>query len=224
MNGNHAASGDGGGIYNDGSFVAERLTVSDNDASIGGGLYVNGTAQTTITNTTFSANTSTGDGAGIAAFGFSMSLVNLTIANNSAGGSGGGIRAAATNAPTLLNALLANNTGGNCSGTLASSDHNLSTDNTCTGDFGGADQNNVASPNLGSLASNGGPTETYALLTGSPAIDAGANSGCPSNDQRGISRPKDGDGDATSVCDLGAYEAPTLGTASMTIYLPYVKK
>ena len=34
----------------------------------------------------------------------------------------------------------------------------------------------VADPGLGTLANNGGPTETIALLAGSPAIDAGSNS------------------------------------------------
>ncbi|HKI19542.1 MAG TPA: choice-of-anchor Q domain-containing protein, partial [Isosphaeraceae bacterium] len=33
----------------------------------------------------------------------------------------------------------------------------------------------VADPGLGTLANNGGPTETIALLAGSPAIEAGSN-------------------------------------------------
>jgi hypothetical protein len=55
------------------------------------------------------------------------------------------------------------------------------------------------------LANNGGPTQTYALLPGSPAIDQippGIN-GCGtsvSTDQRGVSRPQG------SGCDIGAYE------------------
>ncbi|RMF39901.1 MAG: hypothetical protein D6755_13910, partial [Anaerolineae bacterium] len=41
---------------------------------------------------------------------------------------------------------------------------------------------------------------------GSPAIDAGTNAGCPATDQRGATRPADGNHDATSACDIGAYE------------------
>jgi hypothetical protein len=38
------------------------------------------------------------------------------------------------------------------------------------------------------------------LLPGSPAIDAGANSGCPATDQRGVARPYG------LRCDIGAFE------------------
>jgi hypothetical protein len=53
---------------------------------------------------------------------------------------------------------------------------------------------------------NGGPTETHALLPGSPAVDAGDDTACPAADQRGVTRPVDGNGDGTAVCDIGAYE------------------
>jgi hypothetical protein len=57
----------------------------------------------------------------------------------------------------------------------------------------------VADPVLGPLQDNGGPTETQALLAGSPAIGA-RTSGCSGVDQRGQPR--------TRPCDLGAYETP----------------
>jgi CSLREA domain-containing protein/uncharacterized repeat protein (TIGR01451 family) len=53
---------------------------------------------------------------------------------------------------------------------------------------------------LSSLQANGGRTLTHALGPGSVAIDAGAAWACPSQDQRGISRPR-GLG-----CDVGAFE------------------
>ena len=56
---------------------------------------------------------------------------------------------------------------------------------------------------LGSLANNGGPTRTFALLTGSPAIDGvtfnGSNS-APSTDQRDVARPQG------VRYDIGAFE------------------
>jgi len=61
--------------------------------------------------------------------------------------------------------------------------------------------------NLGPLQDNGGPTQTHALLPGSVAIDAVTDCGGLSNDQRGFSRPADGNGDGVSRCDSGAFEA-----------------
>lgn len=58
-------------------------------------------------------------------------------------------------------------------------------------------------PKLGPLQANGGPTQTMALLLGSPAIDAGSNSKIPTGvttDQRGDSRISGG------TVDIGAYE------------------
>lgn len=46
----------------------------------------------------------------------------------------------------------------------------------------------------------------FGLQAGSPAIDAGSPSVCPSTDQRGTIRPIDGDKDSTSICDMGAFE------------------
>ncbi|MDQ3377035.1 MAG: hypothetical protein M3533_09075 [Actinomycetota bacterium] len=68
------------------------------------------------------------------------------------------------------------------------------------------DQSLVMVPGLGPLASNGGPTQTHAVLKGSSAVDRGAAGGCPKTDQRGIRRPQNGDGKGTSRCDVGAFE------------------
>ena len=59
----------------------------------------------------------------------------------------------------------------------------------------------VLSPTL----TSDGKTSFHALLPGSPAIDAGIGD-CIAKDQRGVTRPKDGNGDGVAVCDLGAYE------------------
>ena len=56
-------------------------------------------------------------------------------------------------------------------------------------------------PRLDTLADNGGPTQTIALLTGSPAVDAGNNETCARTDQRGVARPQ---GEAG---DIGAFES-----------------
>jgi hypothetical protein len=61
-------------------------------------------------------------------------------------------------------------------------------------------------PMLDVLANNGGPTQTHALLPGSPAIDAGANSLGLTTDQRGAGHSRS----IGANTDMGAYEfAPT---------------
>jgi CSLREA domain-containing protein len=61
-------------------------------------------------------------------------------------------------------------------------------------------------PVVGVLADNGGPTQTLALAANSPAIDLMPASACVSVDQRGLPRPRDGNGDGASRCDSGAFE------------------
>lgn len=54
------------------------------------------------------------------------------------------------------------------------------------------------------LSNNGGLTQTHALVPGSPAIDGAGT--CPAKDQRGVSRPQDGNNDGLPICDIGAFE------------------
>ena len=79
---------------------------------------------------------------------------------------------------------------------------------------------------LGPLQSNGGPTQTHALLPGSPAIDAGDPDRCRDNsgalllkDQRGVTRHVDGNNDGLARCDIGAFEfgADEFGAGSATL-------
>jgi hypothetical protein len=64
--------------------------------------------------------------------------------------------------------------------------------------FTTADRRGV-DPLLGPLADNGGPTDTFALGAGSPALDFAGACGLAA-DQRGLARPP-------SACDSGAFEA-----------------
>jgi hypothetical protein len=90
-------------------------------------------------------------------------------------------------------------------------DHNISSDSTCGFTDAGSAQN--TDPKLGPLQNNGGQADTAALTPGSPAIDAGDNSNCPAQDERGVVRPQG------SRCDIGAVEfAPpgaTTGAAGL---------
>ena len=68
----------------------------------------------------------------------------------------------------------------------------------------------VLDPMLGPLGDNGGPTSTFALLPGSPAIDEvpATGAGCPTMDQRGVARPQG------TACDAGAYEHAPPGSST----------
>jgi CSLREA domain-containing protein len=182
-------------------------TFNGNNALYGGAISL-AAGSLSATNSTFTGNTSGQDGGAICTVlsGPTVTLLNDTIADNIAGGNGGGISLAGLPAATLGNSIVASNQNGgpsnfgpDISGNINSQDYNLFT---TTKDifFSGTTTHNqtVADPMLGPLADNGGPTQTMALLAGSPAIDAGNNSGVPANDQRGFSR------DAQP--DIGAFE------------------
>jgi hypothetical protein len=101
---------------------------------------------------------------------------------------------------TFTNTIIAASINGDCRnvGTIHSdSTHNLIEDGSCQVANG---SNISGDPLLGTLADNGGPTLTHALLPGSPAIDAGSGAHCQAFDQRGIPRPQG------AACDIGAFE------------------
>jgi hypothetical protein len=115
---------------------------------------------------------------------------------------------------SITNSIVANNTGGNCSlqgGSLTDQGYNLSSDSSC--DFTGTGSLQNTDPKLASaLASNGGPTQTLALLSTSPAIDHIPAANCPATDLRGVTRLPG------ERCDIGAFEFPD--TTPPTLNLP----
>jgi len=154
----------------------------------------------------------TASGGGIANGG-ALIINSSTLSGNAAssqiGGQagGGGISGTAR----IQNSIVANSpSGGNCAGGVISAGYNLSSDGTCN--INNTGNLNKTDPMLGPLQNNGRPTQTMALPSGSPAIDAGNPSGCTDNmghllptDQRGQPRPDSEDKTKTG-CDMGAYE------------------
>jgi hypothetical protein len=93
------------------------------------------------------------------------------------------------------------NTSPDLAGNLGSLGHNLIGNTFGGSGFDATDLLNV-DPLLGPLQDNGGPTQTMALLPGSPAIDAGDNTNAPTWDQRGPGYPRIVNG----IIDIGAFE------------------
>ena len=135
-----------------------------------------------------------------------MDLYNVTIANNSAI-NGGGISHQGGTTISLTNILLAGNANGNCyAAPITNVGNNLDDGATCN--FGSANGSlSSTNPLLGTLGNYGGSTQTFPLLPGSPAIDAGNATVCADAnivknlDQRGIVRP------VGTACDIGAFES-----------------
>jgi predicted outer membrane repeat protein len=198
----HGSSRNGGGINNIGGTVTiSNSTFVNNSASNGGGggIYNDGTV--TISNSTFANNSaSNGYGGGLWSDG-TVTISNSTFANNSASnGEGGGIRGEGS--VTISGSIVANNTGGNCNSGITDQGYNLSSDSSCGFTGTGSLQNTDPKLDPNGLQNNGGPTQTIALLSTSPAIDTIPLANCPSTDQRGNTRPDNGE----NACDMGAYE------------------
>jgi len=211
------------------NFSVTNSTFANNTAtSQGGGIWKN-VSPTSIINNTFVGNraedlsnpTSTSViGGGLALYG-PATLTNNTIANNFAKFIGGGLAADSATGVTVNNTIFYNNvadrggsttkTGAHTNRLLTNGQNNIQfPDRTLAStDFLAVVGIQVIDPLLGPLQNNGGPTETMEPLPGSPAIDTGANIGTLVTDQRGSIRPADGDGNGTSIRDIGALEVTT---------------
>jgi Bacterial Ig-like domain (group 3)/Right handed beta helix region len=209
----------GGGIYNYyGTATIGNSTLSGNHAPYGGGIYnYGGTA--TISNSTLSDNSaSNGVGGGILNFG-AVTVSNSTVADNSAGAGGGIYNDYVLN---LTNTIIANNLGGNAGrdlfnvATIATARYNLIQSAL---DYSNIIQNGTygnivgLDPQLSPLGDYGGPTQTFALLSGSPAIDAGNSALVPNDPATGLPYTTDQRGDPRIVgnaVDIGAFESAGL--------------
>ncbi|GAB4492667.1 MAG: hypothetical protein DDG60_12235 [Anaerolineae bacterium] len=194
---NNSTLTNGGGIGNYGTLDIRANTFSGNSATFsGGGIFNDGTL--TITNSTFTGNFAA-EGGGVFNAN-TLTLTNNTFSGNSAV-AGGGVYAP-EGSTTLKNTIIADSSsGGNCFGSFAvGSTNNMATDNTCGLSF---TQVTSGLLNLGALT---GSPAYFPLNPGSLAVDAGDNASCPTADQPGVIRAKDGDGDSVVVCDIGSFE------------------
>jgi len=227
-----------------GSLFTGNYAKSAGGIGLGGALWlVNTTVR--VTNSTIVKNTAYGDtdwnpkggGMYLGSPRTRAEITNSTVAYNHAGGTGGGISIMNGNGQ-LRNTIVAHNTVNNagqttkfalnCNEELVDGGNNLeypprgtrSEDRTCLKGKSGLNQRTLPDfrdPLLKPLADNGGPTQTMAIGTDSPAHNGGNSATCPGLDQRGYKR--------NGVCDIGAYEAGgTPFVPSVRVYLPLTRK
>ncbi|MBV9468796.1 MAG: lamin tail domain-containing protein, partial [Abitibacteriaceae bacterium] len=222
ISGNSASNSTGGGIYNYGTFTLMGCTVSGNSADYGGGIYSSNStgagASLTVQNSTISGNSGASDGNGLLAGNGLTIIQNSTITNNAADGLA---VENVYNPPVaaqvqVSNSIIAGNGGSDInylSGTIQSNGYNLIGTGTGLNAFNNHDTTGLVAANLkiGPLADNGGPTQTHALLAGSPAISAGdpAYNGTGQYDQRGPGFARVHGG----RLDIGAFEFQPPNTA-----------
>ncbi len=212
----NSATFSGGGIFGGGTLTVTNSTFSGNSstAAYGAGIYYAGTG--TVTNGSFFGNSAHLGGGGISNLYSPLTIVNSTFSGNSAS-YGSNVHSATSSTITLRNTILANGTSGtSCHLPVINGGNNIDQGTTCGwgSAFGSRSSTN---PLLGGLANNTGPTQTFALLPGSPAIDGvifNVPNSAPATDQRGVARPQG------VRYDIGSFERVT----DPGIYLPLLRK
>lgn len=208
ISGNSAGTSGGGISVSDGTNLEIRnSTIANNFAGQnGGGLSASGgSSPTKVRQSTISSNTSVNVGGGIRAT--QLEIIASTIVNNGAPNAAN--LSLSSSGSSIQNSIVANPlTGSNCGGSVSISlGYNIFSSSCGTSNS----SDRIADPQIELLAANGGATETHALKSGSPALDAITSSGVCSEptDQRGVTRPQG------AACDIGAFEyvnTPSTGT------------
>lgn len=210
-------NGEGGAIYHSlGTMTIQNSLFTGNSAQYGGAIANQNVMN--INNTTITGNTASNGGGGITQWNSgNITMRNSTLALNTNTGSNLIWEIYNARTFTAYNSIIYASAGKTaCIAAMTAGNNNLvhPGDTSC----GSVSQVIQGEPMLGSLQYNGGYPETMAIGRNSSALDAGDPATCLGTDQRGISRPIDGNLDGVATCDIGAYER------QVTTYLPIIGK
>jgi hypothetical protein len=222
-----------------GSTISGNVVLGGVEGIANGGGVSSSFGTLTLTNSTISDNSAL-SGGGLSNAGGTAILINSTITGNFALLGGGLFNESFFPPPpnpyydydgepsigtvTLSRTLISGNTGStepeveNDRGTVIANDFNLFGYDGDAGVSGFSPGATDIVPDVGlssildtTLADNGGFTQTHALVSGSPAVDAaGPDCPPPETDQRGVTRPQG------IRCDIGAFELQSSPIATPT--------
>ncbi|HEY1830284.1 MAG TPA: putative Ig domain-containing protein [Acidimicrobiales bacterium] len=223
------STGLGGAIYSGASAASASTkvtlsgdTFSGNTANAASALITLSSGSgdvnnTSITNSTFSGNT-TGPSYGVIDAFEPTSIVFSTInGNTSPAGASGGLYVEVAGAISVAGSDVTNNSVSNCSSAVLDGGYNFTSAGDTKCGFTTAKSDGSGNPQLGILANNGGPTQTELPAASSPLLEqipvnsaTGLNDAVSGNpivlcaagavDQRGSARP------AGTKCDIGSVE------------------
>jgi len=176
----------GGGIFSSGEVEIINSTISGNTAAQGGAFFTSAFFPQTITNTTITGNSASDTG------GISSSFSTIVLNNSIVAG----------NIDTELTGMDSPDVKGNFNSNGRNIIGSLEGSNGLEADLVVSDITQILNP---LLSDNGGSIPTHALVTGSPAIDAGDNLSIPPDivtDQRGVGFPRI----VNTLVDIGSVE------------------
>lgn len=196
---------DGGGIANHCELVVNGVTFKGNVADRNGGGLANLGGTVTVINSTFANNTADNAGGGLADDIGKVTITNCTFSGNTAK-TGGGLFSNGT--LLLRNTILANSIG-NADCVVNGDLDPISTNNLIEVNEGCGEPICTADPRLGALGGYNGPTPTFPLGGGSPAINLGHNASAVDENGKPLRWDQRGNGDPRfvgGITDIGAFE------------------
>ena len=216
----NSAAGAGGGVFASGTaaqaLLIDHSLIAGNSAAGSGGFESDSSSLgSAVTDSTVTGNSATSFAGGFAAGAGALLIDGDTVVGNSvtgASGQGGNFRVSSGTVARLHDTIIGGgvaDAGADCylgaGATLTSLGHNAEDldphpDSDCQSRFVGSGDRTGLALALGTLADNGGPTDTIRPLLASPVVDMGDPAGCTRDDQRGVPRPQG------AGCEIGAFE------------------